>query len=386
MSSDDRTTGRPDDQTSPQSELLAWYRAHARDLPWRRTRDPYRVLVSEVMLQQTQVDRVIPFYERFLAAFPEAVALAAAPLEQVHRLWKGLGYPSRAERLQAACAAVIAGGGTWPDTAEQLQALPGIGPYTAGAVACFAFARAVPLVDTNVARVYARRDGLAMPLDKRELWHHATTQVDPLDPIAYNNALMELGALVCTARQPTCAACPWAERCVARGHTERHVATAAPLKAATPTVAYGEPLDRSLPRLHVVLALVHHEGNYLIARRPAGVAFAGSWELPGGKREPGEDDRTALARELREELGSEVLAARHLLTWHHRYADHQLTFHCYRVRLFAPEAVMPLAATELRWVAPSELVATPFPPGNAPLIARLRRYHRLSSRDLHQSP
>ena len=124
---------------SPQAELIGWYRRHARDLPWRRTRDPYRVLVSEVMLQQTQVDRVVPFYERFLAAFPDAARLASAPLEQVHRLWKGLGYPSRAERLQAACAAVIAAGGRWPDTAEGLQELPGIGPYTGGAVACFAF-------------------------------------------------------------------------------------------------------------------------------------------------------------------------------------------------------------------------------------------------------
>ncbi len=121
-----------------QQELLSWYAGSARDLPWRRTRDPYRVLVSEVMLQQTQALRVVPFYERFLARFPDERALATAPLEDCHRLWKGLGYPNRVERLQAACQEVLRRGG-WPQTPEQLMELPGIGPYTAGAVACFAF-------------------------------------------------------------------------------------------------------------------------------------------------------------------------------------------------------------------------------------------------------
>lgn len=365
------------DELGAQAELLAWYRLNARDLPWRRSRDPYRILVSEVMLQQTQVDRVLPFYERFLARFPDEAALAAGSDEDIHRLWKGLGYPSRVERLRAACQAVLARG-AWPDTPAGLEELPGIGPYTAGAVACFAFARAVPLVDTNVARVYARRDGLALPIDRAALWHHAAAQVPETAPIAWNNALMELGALVCRARAPRCEVCPWAARCRLRGADGAIAASANPLKVASVRTAYGVPIsDRSLPRQHIVLALIHHEGRYLVARRRAAAHCGGLWELPGGKREAGEDDRTALAREVQEELGAEVLAARHLLDWNHAYPDRYLSFHLYRCRLFDPAGVRPLAADELRWVSPAELVALPFPEANQPVLARLRRYHRL---------
>lgn len=365
------------DLTEVQAELLAWYRVNARDLPWRRGRDPYRILVSEVMLQQTQVDRVLPFYERFLDRFPDAAALAAGSDEDIHRLWKGLGYPSRVERLRAACRAVQAAG-AWPDTPAGLEELPGIGPYTAGAVACFAFARPVPLVDTNVARVYARRDGLALPIDRAALWRHAAAQVPAADPIAWNNALMELGALVCRARAPRCQACPWSARCAARAAGADPAASANPLKVASARIAYGDAVvDRSLPRQHIVLALIHHEGRYLVARRRRQTHCGGLWELPGGKREAGEDDRTALAREVGEELGAEVLAARHLLDWNHAYPDRYLSFHLYRCRLFDPAGVRPLAADELRWVAPAELVALPFPPANQPVAERLRRYHRL---------
>ena len=365
---------------SPQAELLQWYASHKRDLPWRRTRDPYRVLVSEIMCQQTQVDRVIPFYERWLEQFPDEQACADAELETIHRCWKGLGYPSRAERLQLCCRMVINElHGTWPDTPDGLQELPGIGPYTAGAVACFAFARAVPLVDTNVARAYARRDGLTLPLAKKELWAHSAAQVDPDDPISYNNALMELGALVCTARNPTCAACPWQQRCAAVNDDERHELTSNPLKVASKKETYGVTItDRSKPRQHIVLALIHDDGRYLVAKRPADKHVGGYWELPGGKRDKGEDDRTALARELQEELGAELLAARPFVSWNHEYDDRYLSFHCYRCRLFNPDDVKPLASDELRWVEPAEFMDLEFPPANAPVQQRFKKYHRLA--------
>jgi len=359
------------------AELLAWYRAAGRDLPWRKTRDPYRVLVSEVMCQQTQVDRVVPFYDRFLASFPDERALVAASREAIHRAWKGLGYPSRVERLQAACAAALARG-SWPDTVDGLRELPGIGPYTAGAVACFAFGLAVPVVDTNVARVYARRDALPLPLSREAVWAHAAAEVDPTEPVAYTNALMELGALVCTARVARCEICPWAARCASRGAGERHAATSNPLKVASTKQAYGVAItDRSRPRRHIALALVHHEDRYLVARRPADAHVGGFWEIPGGKREPGEDDRTTLARELHEEVGLELLAARHLVDFSHDYGDRYLSFHCYRCKVFDPAAAKPLASSELRWVTARELLGLEFPPANAPLLERLRRYHRL---------
>lgn len=362
---------------SAQAELIAWYGGAGRDLPWRRTRDPYRVLVSEVMCQQTQVDRVVPFYQRFIALFPDERALVAASREAIHRAWKGLGYPSRVERLQAACAEVLARG-SWPDTVEGLRELPGIGPYTAGAVACFAFGRAVAVVDTNVARVYARRDALALPLDRAALWAQAAAEVDPVDPIAWTNALMELGALVCTARVARCALCPWSARCASRDAEATHTATSNPLKVASTKQSYGVAItDRSRPRRHIALALVHHEDRYLVAKRPPDVHLGDFWEIPGGKREAGEDDRTTLARELREEVGLELLAARHLVDFSHDYGDRYLSFHCYRCKVFAPAAAKPLASSELRWVSPRELLALDFPPANAPLLDRLRRYHRL---------
>lgn len=364
---------------TPQAELLDWYALNRRDLPWRATRDPYRVLVSETMLQQTQVVRVLPFYQRFLERFPDERALAAAGDADIHRLWKGLGYPSRVERLRAACAAALARGG-WPRDVEGLMELPGIGPYTARAVAAFAGAAPVAVLDTNVARVLCRRDGLDPAAGRPALQAAADAALHAADPVAWNNAVMELGALVCTARSPRCAACPWQARCVAARDPGRLAATAAPLKAATVKTAYGDPAPpRGTPVVKVVLALIHHDGRYLAQRRPADKHAGGVWELPGGKVEPGEDERRALAREVAEELGCEVLAARHLLTWHHRYPDRWVRLACYRVRLFEPAAVRPLASDGLAWFAPAELLSQVFPAGTAPLVARLRKYHRLGS-------
>ena len=183
--------------------LLAWYVAQGRDLPWRRTRDPYAILVSEVMLQQTQVARVVPRYLAWLDRWPEAASLAAAPPSDVLREWVGLGYNRRALRLRDACAVVARDG--WPRTVEGLRALPGVGPYTAAAVASFAFDEQVAAVDVNVARVASRLG----------------REVDALLPAgraaAFNHAMMDLGATICTARRPSCGACPVAARCVSAG-------------------------------------------------------------------------------------------------------------------------------------------------------------------------
>jgi A/G-specific adenine glycosylase len=379
-----RSQAKARDETSAnalakrQRQLLDWYQVHARDLPWRRTRDPYRILVSEVMCQQTQVERVVPFYQRFIALFPDEGSLAEASLEQLHRAWKGLGYPSRVERLQKACQWVLAHGGVWPRSAQALQELPGIGPYTAGAVACFAFAAPTTVVDTNVARIYVRHDALRLPVERDELWQRVALEMHHEQPILWNNALMELGALVCTARAPRCAACPWFASCASKAKSELLEASSNPLKVASATVAYGDFIaDRSKPRSHIVLAVIHDQKRYLVARRPKSAHAGGAWELPGGKREKGEDDRTALQRELREELDVEVLSARALMSFSYAYPDRYLTFHVYRVRLFDPHKARPLAADALRWVTPEEFVALEFPPANQPIQSRMRRYHRL---------
>lgn len=183
--------------------LLAWYRGHERNLPWRLQPDPYGVLVSEFMLQQTQAARVIPFYERFMAAFPTVESLAAAALGDVISVWSGLGYNTRAKRLRET-ARIISDGG-WPSSIDDLQRLPGVGPYTASAIASIAFGRRVPALDTNVRRVLSRWHG--EPLDGRGLRLAAETDLAE-DAGAWNQALMDLGASVCRPRQPKCDHCP----------------------------------------------------------------------------------------------------------------------------------------------------------------------------------
>ena len=188
--------------------LIDWYRQSARDLPWRATKDPYRILVSEVMLQQTQASRVVPFYERFLASFPTVEALAQAPLSEVVAAWSGLGYNNRAVRLREAARVVVGQG--WPTTAAGLRSLPGVGAYTAAAVASFAFAEQVAVVDTNVKRVLGR--WLGKPLSDRDASDAATEELASSADV-WNQAVMELGATVCAPRQPRCGECPVSDWC-----------------------------------------------------------------------------------------------------------------------------------------------------------------------------
>ncbi len=198
-----------------QRALLAWYARHGRDLPWRRTRDPYAILVSEVMLQQTQVRRVLEYYPRFLARYPTVADLAAASAPAVRESWDGLGYYRRAANLQRTAQQVAERhGGRFPDDVGALRQLPGIGRYTAGAVASFAFGRDVPILDTNAARVLARVFGAGRRRGRTaRLWALAETTLPAGRAYEFNQAIMDLGALVCRARRPTCPACPVRRAC-----------------------------------------------------------------------------------------------------------------------------------------------------------------------------
>jgi A/G-specific adenine glycosylase len=206
-------------------QLLAWFARHARDLPWRRTRNPYHILVAEIMLQQTQVDRVLPKYAAFLAAFPTLHDLAAAPTAEVIQQWAGLGYNRRAVNLQRSARAICSEhGGEFPRTVEELQRLPGIGPYTAGAVACFAFEQDVAFMDTNIRRVLRRLlvgPDTAPPPPDRELLTLGQALIPAGQGWAWNQALMELGALLCTAAAPACWRCPLNEHCHAYAEQRR---------------------------------------------------------------------------------------------------------------------------------------------------------------------
>lgn len=272
------------------SALLAFFDERRRDLPWRRTTDPYRIWVSEVMLQQTRVETVIPYYERWLERFPTLEALADADEAEVLKAWEGLGYYSRARNLHRAAAVVRERhAGRVPEDADALRALPGVGDYTAGAVGSIAFGRAEPAVDGNVRRVLSRLFDLddPAPAGLRRL---AKSLVPDERPGDFNQALMELGATVCVPKGPACGVCPVADLCLARVHGtvgERP----APRKA------------RALPEDEVATAvLVAPTGRLLLVRRPGRGLLGGMWEMPGVPLSAGESAATAVVR-LRADLG-----------------------------------------------------------------------------------
>ena len=255
------------------SRLLAWYDRDRRDLPWRRTGEPWAIWLAETVLQQTRVETAIPYYERLLGRFPTPRALAEGSEDELLALWSGLGYYRRARRLRAAAARVVAAGGAIPSSARELAALPGVGPYTAAAVASIAFGEAVPVLDGNVARVLARRlalaEGAHTAAGRRELAAAAARLLDPARPGDSNQALMELGATVCTPRRPACECCPLLDGC----------------RAAAAGAAESFPLPRPRPaarRERLTAAWVEDgSGRLLLARRAAGEALlAGLWELP----------------------------------------------------------------------------------------------------------
>lgn len=212
-------TSKTTDYNIDQSSLISWYHDNHRDLPWRRTKDPYAIWVSEVMLQQTTVVTVLPYYARFLRAFPTLKSLAKAPLEDVLELWSGLGYYSRARNLHKASQALVKNGG-FPKTAAELENFPGFGPYTSRAVSTFAYKEKVGVLDGNVIRVLSRRYGLPvqhwLPKERARLQIRADQLAQVETPDILNQALMELGATVCTPTNPSCLLCPWSSRCVAR--------------------------------------------------------------------------------------------------------------------------------------------------------------------------
>lgn len=299
--------------------LLAWYRGAARDLPWRRTRDPYAIWISEAMLQQTRVETVLGYYGPFLERYPDLASLAAAPEAEVLARWSGLGYYRRARALRSAARAIVERhGGRFPSDAAALRALPGIGPYTAGALLSIAFDQPAPLVDGNVARVLARwfalQDDPSTAQGRRRIWELAAELVPARGAGDWNQALMELGATLCTPRAPRCAACP-----VARGCRAHELGLEAELPRARPRPASVEVELRVL--------LVPRAGRWLLARRPAGAGrMAGLLEFPTLEL-PGTSGAGSglfpTAFELRAgqgtepfEIGPELWELRHAITKH----------------------------------------------------------------------
>jgi A/G-specific adenine glycosylase len=319
--------------------LLRWYRRHRRDLPWRATRDPYAIWISEVMLQQTQVATVLPYYRRFLERFPSVHALAEASEEAVLSVWSGLGYYRRARALRAAAREIVDRyEGRLPDDATELRSLPGIGRYTAGAIASMAYGREEPVLDGNVKRVLCRIRGIAGRNDA-ELWEIALTLVRGDGPGDLNQGLMELGALVCTPRAPRCAHCPVRSGCRATvcGNPE----------------AYPTPRPTRRPeQVRVAVALTRRGGRILLERPSRGSPLRGSWDLLAVEVGSAGDPRARMVTALGRRHGLTLEAGRKTATASHGILHRRLELELFECRLVRGR---PSEREDLRWVRPAEL-------------------------------
>ena len=342
-----------------QTSLLRWYHTHRRDLPWRKTHDPYKILVSEIMLQQTQVQTVIPYYHRWIKTFPTFRSLAAAPLNKVLKNWEGLGYYSRARNLQALSKTVITQhSGRLPDADDELKALPGIGRYTAGAVLSIAFQKRAPLVDGNVARVFSRyfgiRQDIALAKTQERLWQLAGKLVPRRNPGDYNQALMELGATLCAPRAPDCLHCPLKRNCMA-------------LRLGLQEKLPVRKRRKITPHFHIGAGVIWHRGKILISQRPLKGLLGGMWEFPGGKQERGESLRQTVRREIQEELGIDVAVGRKIVEVDHAYSHFKITLHAYQC-LYQSGRPQTLEVKAWKWVKPEALKKFAFPAANRPVI------------------
>jgi len=346
-----------------QNALFRWFAANARDLPWRRTADPYAVWISEIMLQQTRVQAVVPYYERFLQRLPTVERLARAPLDTVLKLWEGLGYYSRARNLHAAAQEIVGRfGGHLPQTKEELLTLPGIGRYTAGAIASIAFGRREPLVDGNVTRVLCRIYRIrGNPKDRKvqkTIWSVAD-ELLPLHKVGqFNQALMELGAEICAPRHPRCNACPVNHVCEARLHNEQ---------GRLPT----RVAKKRLPSYIVAVGVIYTDGRILIDKRKPEGLLGGLWEFPGGKKRPGESLEAALRREVREELAINVRVERPLAVVDHTYSHFRVRIHAFECTYISGEPRC-ITCADFKWVRPRDLGRYAFPAANNKIIQILR--------------
>ena len=323
--------------------LLRWYRKHRRDLPWRATRNPYAIWVSEIMLQQTQVTTVLPYYHGFMKRFPDVCTLAEAPEEAVLSAWSGLGYYRRARSLHAAARAVVERHkGRVPEGPDELRSLPGVGRYTAGAICSMAYGKEEPALDGNVKRVLSRLLAIRHP-SERQLWEIAQRLVHGRDPGNLNQALMELGALVCTPRSPRCPNCPVRSGC-------RALAQGSPETFPVPRPS------RRPERVRVAVAVAWRNGRVLLERPGESSPFRGTWDLPALEIPREADPRRAIARELESRHGLTLEVQEQVRHATHSILHRRLCLEAFGCRLLRGR---PSEHSELRWVRPEHIPEIP---------------------------
>ena len=338
-----------------QRKLEIWYSSHHRKLPWRETRDPYKIWISEIMLQQTTVQTVIPYYNDWIEHFPDMLTLSKAPIQKVLKAWQGLGYYHRAKNLHRASKIIMTDfNGKVPQTYDDLKNLPGFGPYTTAAVLSIAFDKPYLTVDANIRRILMRLlkcpQKATSSIDK-ELHNFFGSLLPRRNMGIFNQALMELGSLVCRPKNPLCLLCPVPDFCGAYEAGQQEVI---PI-----------PEKRSYKKIQAVIGIVEKSGKFLIQKRPPTGLLADLWEFPGGKLENGETEEQALKREFKEELGVEIVEERFLTKVQHSYTRFQVTLHAFLCSLKTDPA---LDKNRHRWVSLKRMRQFPFPSGSAKVI------------------
>ena len=348
-----------------QQRLLDWFAAHQRPLPWRKTYEPYHVWISEIRGQQTQMERVAVYFERWIALFPDITTVATASEQAILKAWEGLGYYSRAHNIQRAARQILATGNSEiPANHSQLLALPGIGPYTAAAILSIAFNQPYPLLDANVERLFARLADIDSPLKqgptKKRLAGMAAALLHQENPRSFNQGLMELGALICTPKKPACAICPVQAHCQA-------------LRADTVDL---RPLPAARQqRIDIVMAcgIIRRGPHFFIQQRLLDDIWGGLWEFPGGRLQEEELPIQAAAREIEEETGWRVTDLTPFTTVVHHFTRYRVTLHSFFCTLPAPLAEPVLtAASQYAWVSLAQLSEFPFPAGHRQLVQALQ--------------
>jgi len=347
-----------------QQQLQDWYRENQRQLPWRRSRDPYRIWVSEVMLQQTQVNTVIPYYDRFITRFPDIGALAVSALQDVLKCWEGLGYYARARNLHKATAIVMSRfSGQVPDDWKDFTSLPGVGAYIGVAVLSIAYHRPYAVVDGNVKRVLSRvfEDSTPVnsPKSHRAFQHLAEILFDPSHPGRYNQALMEIGALVCKPANPQCPVCPVSAGCLSHRHES--------------IKEYSKRNKRKkVPEVFIAIGVIRKKGKVLITQRKLDGLLGGMWEFPGGKIEKGETAEASCLREIKEEVGLNIVVDMHFTKIRHAYTHFKIVLDVFlcnhvdgNVRLCGP--------VDHCWIKIEDIDQYPVPKANLKFISKLKQ-------------
>jgi A/G-specific adenine glycosylase len=355
---------RPTEISDFQNSPRAWFDTNKRDLPWRRTTDPYKIWVAEVMLQQTQVKTVIPYFNKFVVRYPDVLTLSKAPLEDILKSWENMGYYTRARNLHKAAAEITRDfGGRVPTGYKSFRGLPGVGDYIAAAVMSIAFGEPYAVVDGNVKRVLSRLFSIDAPVNHsasaRIFKERATELLDRHDSGTFNQAMMELGATICRPRQPLCGCCPVQKHCAA--------------------YRTGQPMDypvrkpkKKIPEYQIAIGVIFKDGRMLITRRKEDGLLGGLWEFPGGKIQEGESSEDACKREIEEEVNLEVDVIDFVTHVDHAYSHFKIAVDVYACRYRAGDLILD-GPVDYRWILVDETDNYPFPAVNHRIFPHLKK-------------